>query len=147
MKSTTSQTLFVSDGWGSWSLFTVIKSVHRSCSLLRSSKLFASFPASTSSVDWTTRAFLTWSGQRLHQVLSMSISAKPTFYLFPSTFCIWHCSAWLQRLRFRDKEKFVAIYRAQEVSGLFVNTHLQKSILGQDLSADILSMSPDGSVK
>lgn len=77
----------------------------------------------------------------------MAISAKPTFHLFPLTFCIWHCSAWLERLRLRDKENFVAIYIAQEVSGLFVNTHLQKSILGQDPSADILSVSPDGSVK
>jgi len=41
----------------------------------------------------------------------------------------------------------VAIYKAQVVSGLFVNTHLQKAILGQELSANILSTSPASSVK
>lgn len=72
----------------------------------------------------------------------MLISALPALYFFPLRFAsatfTWHGYAWLGRLRLRDKGKVEAIYKAWVVSGLFVNIHLQRSMLGPELSENIL---------
>lgn len=53
-------------------------------------------------------------------------------FLFSFNVGMWHFSASLRGLRFYEKQKIVAIYKARGVSGLFVNTHLQKFILARE---------------
>lgn len=72
----------------------------------------------------------------------MFISALPAFCFltlrFASATFIWHGCAWLGRLRLHDTENTEAICKARAVSGLFANTHSQRSMLGPELSENIL---------